>query len=50
MIDQEANYRSRLRRTGLRRRNDAIGQAIAAIVAITRREWMAQGLGAGRAG
>ena len=41
MIDQELNWPARDRTAP---RNDAIGQAIAAIVAITRREWMAQGL------
>ena len=41
MIDQEVNWPVRDRPAPC---NDGIGQAIAAIVAITRREWMAQGL------
>lgn len=41
MIDQEMNLPVRDRTAP---RSDGIGQAIAAIVAITRREWMAQGL------
>lgn len=40
MIDQEMNSPVRDRNAP---RNDAIGQALAGIVAITRREWMAQG-------
>ena len=41
MIDQEMNWPVRDRTAP---QNDGIGQAIAAIIAITRREWMAQGL------
>ena len=41
MIDQEMHLPVRDRTAP---HNDGIGQAIAAIIAITRREWMAQGL------
>jgi hypothetical protein len=41
MIDQELNFPVR---GPTAPRNNGIGQAIAAIIAITRREWMAQGL------